>query len=155
MTNLHDALDADLPESWTPMPGEKIVGELVSVGSRESYYGPYPIVVVRDASGKEWAIHAFRQVLQSELVRARPRVGDQIGVKYEGQREDESYHRYRVLVDRPPGAEVDWSQYDPEAASTAPAPPPLSAVTAPTAAGAPTASAAPATSPQGDKDIPF
>jgi len=147
--NLSDALDAEFPEGWRPEPGDKLIGTIVAVStSSGGEYDAYPIVVIREDDGREVACHAFHQVLQSELARARPAIGDRVGIKFLGIEEGRSYNTYRVIVDRPAGAPVDWSAYDPDAPQqqVAPAPPP-SAVTAPTAAGAPGA-------PR-DDDIPF
>jgi hypothetical protein len=157
MSSLADALDRDPPPGWRPEEGEKLVGVLVSVGmSNEGDYGSYPIAVVRREDGSEVAVHAFHEVLRSELQRAKPNIGDTVGIKYLGVPDGVTYNSYRVLVDRPAGATVDWSATE-AASSTAPAPSPPSAVTAPTSAGAPTATAArpDGSPPPGDEDIPF
>lgn len=103
---------ADYPEAWKPEPGEKIAGQVVSVTmGPDMGYGPYPIVTL-NVEGKERAIHAFHQVLRTELARRRPRQGDQLEIVYGGTRKPKSgngnpFHVYRVKGGQEP--EFDWA----------------------------------------------
>lgn len=106
MSSLEDRLDS-YAEAWRPKAGEKIVGEVIDVDSRTTEYGTYPIVTLRTDEGTELAIHGFHTVLKSEFSKARPEVGDRIGVKYLGKHEPR-YESYRVVRERAHGAALDW-----------------------------------------------
>jgi hypothetical protein len=84
----------------------------VAISEREGGYGRYPIVTIRCADGDEVAVHAFRTVLASRLAEVRPQSGEQLGIKYEGERDggERRYHSYKVAVDRPERP-IDWSTY--------------------------------------------
>jgi hypothetical protein len=110
MATLQDALDKAFAEAWRPQPGEKIVGEVIDLSERTGAYGRYPIVTVRTGDGEERALHAFHEVLANELGRVAPKVGDVIGVRYDGNDEDKGYHRYRVRR-AGDGSGLDWSRY--------------------------------------------
>jgi hypothetical protein len=142
MSNLAERLD-HFPEAWRPtQAGEKLIGELVDVDFRDSEYGdPYPILVVLDADGREWAWHGFHAAARREVARKRPQIGERIGVVFAGIGEASpgmsAPVRWRLLVDRPKPASVDYSQLG-DSADTGPAP----ADEAPRSA-------------HGDDDIPF
>ena len=111
---LDDALDRELAPAWRPEPGNKLVRTVTDASERERYDGDaYPIVTVRTDNG-EFAVHAFHTVLQNELARIRPTIGDAIGIRYEGQKATANgrskYHSYRV---RSTGASagVNWARY--------------------------------------------
>ncbi|MGH3032118.1 MAG: hypothetical protein ACRDNE_15410 [Gaiellaceae bacterium] len=110
--HLADRLDTDYAEAWRPEPGEKLIGEVVSLVEREGAYGAYPVVTIRRDDGTEAALHAFQTVAAEQLARARPKVGDRLGIKYIGERQggERRYHDWRVVVDRDEAA-VDWSRY--------------------------------------------
>jgi hypothetical protein len=109
-SSLQDALDKDYAESWRAQPGDKIVGEVIDLSERTGAYGRYPIVTLRTEEGDERALHAFHEVLANELARIAPKVGDTIGVRYDGKDADKGYHKYRV---RRAGDDsgLDWSRY--------------------------------------------
>src|SRR5205085_256955 len=111
-TTIENRLDADFAPAWKPEPGEKLVGEIVSISEREGGFGRYPIVTLRSDDGAEIAVHAFRTVLASKLAEVRPKVGERLGVKYEGEvaGAERRYHSYKVAVDRAERP-VDWSSY--------------------------------------------
>ena len=94
-------------EAWKPEPGDKIVGEVIDVDSRTTEFGTYPIVTLRTDEWEELAIHGFHTVLKREFSKARPEVGDRIGVKYLGKHE-RGYESYRVVRERAHGAALDW-----------------------------------------------
>jgi hypothetical protein len=85
------------------------------LSEREGFDGsPYPIVTIRAENGDELAVHAFHTVLANELARIRPKVGDELGIRYGGRVRGEnsrsSYHSYRVRS-RGSGQGVNWSRY--------------------------------------------
>ena len=109
-SSLEERLDAEFAPAWRPSPGDKLVGTVTELSERDGAYGAYPIVTVRQADGKELAVHAFHEVLQSELARIAPKHGDEIGIKYQGKDSERGYHRYTV---RRAGddAALSWSKY--------------------------------------------
>jgi hypothetical protein len=159
-----DAFEQSLEQATEHAPawrfeddGATIIGEVVSFSEYDAGWGAYPIITLRLSDGSERALHAQREVLQQELAKARPRIGERIGVKWLGQAEGKTYHRYLLRVDRPEGDTLDWSRY----AEGAPEEPPAVAETP--RAPAPAAAAAPVGDPgpvepaagAGDEDIPF
>lgn len=110
--SIEDRLDADYAKAWQPVPGGKIVGETVAISERVGGYGRYPIVTLRQEDGEERAIHAFHEVLQNELARIAPKIGDTIGIKYGGKDAEKGYHRYRVVREGDDGeGAFDWNPY--------------------------------------------
>jgi hypothetical protein len=95
MSNLQDQLDAEFAPAWRPAPGEKVVGTVVALDTRDGAFGRYPIVTL-NTGGEEVALHAFHEVLANELARLAPKIGDELGVKYLGQHTEKGYHQYRV-----------------------------------------------------------
>ncbi len=92
------------------MPGEKVIGPIVEIDTRESQYGEYPLIII-DAGDHEVAVHGFGAVLQRELARKAPKVGDRIAIAYHGVAADKGYKLFRVAVERAepePDREVDW-----------------------------------------------
>jgi hypothetical protein len=116
MSSISDELDRDYAPAWRPERGDKLVGVVTDLSEREGYGGVmYPIVTVRQADGVELAFHAFHEVAQTELAKLRPKVGDEIGIKYLGKVKPEgggsSYHGYRLRKSGGSSAGVNWSRY--------------------------------------------
>ncbi len=102
----------DYAQAWRfETDGPLIIGVVISFSEWDAGWGTYPILGLRLADGTERAVHCQHEVLQRELSKARPRIGERVGIKWLGTPEDKSYHRYRVRVDRPEGHEIDWSRY--------------------------------------------
>jgi hypothetical protein len=87
MATIHDQLDREFAPAWKPQPGDKLVGIVTALSTRNGEYGEYPIVTVRSDDG-EFAAHAFHEVLANELAKVAPKVGDQVGIKYVGKDPD-------------------------------------------------------------------
>jgi hypothetical protein len=128
--SLEDRLSRD-PEPWRPKPGDRLVGEILSIEQRDGDYEPYPLLSILADDGVEWNFHAFHTVAKRELAKQRPAVGDRIGVRYAGKRDGANgeYDHYRILVERAepaPTAAPDWDQIaadaDAELDDSAPAP---------------------------------
>jgi hypothetical protein len=109
MTSINDELDREFAPAWKPQPGDKLIGIVTDLSTRDGEYGQYPIVTVRFEDG-EFAAHAFHEVLQNELGRVAPKIGDHIGIKYVGKDPDKGYHRYRVRRDGE-GGSFDWGRF--------------------------------------------
>ncbi len=108
--SVSDSLDKNFAPAWRPNPGDKLIGRVIELREREGQYGRYPIVTVRTAAGDELAVHAFHEVLSTELAQVAPAVGDEIGIKYLGKHPERDYHQYRVR--RAGGAAgFHWSAY--------------------------------------------
>jgi hypothetical protein len=108
--------DLEFPEAWRPKVGDYLIGKVVSLDERDGEYGSYPIVTVSRADGTRLAFHAFHTVARGELARLRPKIGDEIGIKYHGKDAERGYERYTMRVDRP-GAEPDWDRHAAETQS--------------------------------------
>src|SRR5690242_5658416 len=94
--------DPDFTEAWPPEPGDKIAGTIVEINERDAGWDPYPVVTLQ-VEDNQVAIHAFHTVLQRELAKVRPEVGDAISVAYRGKKTSGSgttYHAYKSSSDR-------------------------------------------------------
>jgi hypothetical protein len=98
----------DFPEGWKPSPGESIKGEVVDLDVRAGEYGKYPIVVLETDGGRV-AVHAFHEVLQSELARRSPKPGDTVEIVYRGKHPERGYHLYQVSGDG--DLAFSWNQF--------------------------------------------
>jgi hypothetical protein len=138
--------DTGYAAAWRPDPGDKIAGKVVAiVMGPDMGYGPYPIVTL-DTSEGEQAIHAFHQILRTELAKRRPKVGDPLEVTYQGKRSPKSgngnaFHMYRVVGGQEP--EFDWASELPAGESSA------------GASGPPASSARATAEPLNEQDIPW
>jgi hypothetical protein len=99
----------DEPETACKLrEGEHEKGTVVDIGTRTTRHNPegVPVVVLDTGDGlvAVWCIHS---VLRSEMAKARPQLGDLLGVKR--LRDAERYKRYAVLVEREL-APFDWSE---------------------------------------------
>lgn len=101
---------------WRPDPGARIAGKVVDIATGDGGYGPYPIVTIVTGAGDEVAVHAFHQVLRTELARRRPKVGTELAITYVGEQPSKDgrgkYHVYRVSGGETQG--YDWDQDLPE-----------------------------------------
>ncbi|MHB8469999.1 MAG: hypothetical protein ACYDCH_09625 [Gaiellaceae bacterium] len=104
--SLDDRLDTTA-EAWKPNAGDKIVGEVIDVDSRDGGFGLYPIVVLRTDAGDEYAVHGFHTVIRNELAKRPPRIGERLGIKYLGK-SDKGYEAYKIVFET--AAAVDWQQ---------------------------------------------
>jgi hypothetical protein len=100
------------PEAWNPNPGDTITGFVVKLGVADGGWGPYPVVTLRTTQVPQGevdvAVHAFHDMLQSELVDRQVQAGDQLTITYLGKHPEKNYHGYRVAgTDRP----FDWTQF--------------------------------------------
>lgn len=116
--SLEERLESGLPSAWRPDQEDDatIIGEVVEIQVGTSDYGSYPLLVIRKDDGEEKAIHGFHTVLQNELVRQKPQVGERIGIKYLGEvptkpgSKFKSFTGYRVKVEREGAQAFDWSR---------------------------------------------
>lgn len=116
MSQLEQRLEAGFAPAWRPDKEDAavLIGEVVEISKRETEYGVYPIVTVRQEDGTEKAIHALHSVLKNELIRQRPQPGEKIGVRYNGfvatpDGKFKGYESYTVKIERE-AKEFDWSR---------------------------------------------
>ncbi len=122
-----DPLDRDYAPGWRPQPGEKVRGKLVDLASRERDDafggGQYAILTIeldesariKDGTVDDFvAIHALHEVLERELARIRPKLGDELGILYQGKHADRGYHKYRVHRYGDGGGGFDWTGFGDE-----------------------------------------
>lgn len=118
MSSLADRIDNDV-EAWIPNDGDKLVGKLLEVSTREGDYGEYPYLEVETPEGEFKAVHGYHTVLKNEIASKKPRVGDDIAIKYfgkvVGKKTDSKgkpveFEKYRLLVEHATGAveTPDW-----------------------------------------------
>lgn len=111
-------------EGWRPNPGDEISGKVIDISVGQGSYEPYPIVTLEDEGGTQMAVHAFHGVLQGELARRRPKIGDELKIRYLGKAEPKGngnpYHNYRVQGGTEPP--FNWAAFggEPEQLSSAP-----------------------------------
>jgi hypothetical protein len=135
-TSLAERLDS-FPEGWRPKPGDKLIGLVTDVDSRESEYHDeqYPIVVVEAEEGStqdgemippgtELAWHAFHTMARREVGKQRPGIGDHIGIAYHGPAASAAAgmspaERWRVVVDGRSTKHPPESTHDEQATSEA------------------------------------
>ena len=68
---LEERLESGLPSAWRPDQEDPdiIIGEVAEIQVGTSDYEPYPLLVIRQDSGEEKAVHGFHTVLKNELLR--------------------------------------------------------------------------------------
>lgn len=111
-------------EGWKPSKGDKLVGPVVTVGSRYSDWsnGFYPMLIVsaEDGStqdgkpippGTQVAFHAFHSIAFRRILDIKPLEGERIGIMYHGSEPTADGKRkaelYTVKVDREKGQGPD------------------------------------------------
>lgn len=99
--SVEDLLDID-SETWKPEDGSpsKIVGEVIErVQMPGDKYGPYPFLsILPDGSDTAWAVHCFGTVLQGEIAKQNPQVGDRVGIKFLDTPPGKEYKLYKVVT---------------------------------------------------------
>lgn len=99
-----DALNRPAARGWRPAPGDTLSGRVVDTySSGEGEYGEYPIVEVVTSEGDIVALHCFHTTLRSAVDRRKPKVGDRIGVRYDGRLTsggfgDKGYESYKMVL---------------------------------------------------------
>lgn len=129
---LFEQLDEEVTnaEAWVAEVGDKIVGRVIKVDTREGGYGEYPIATIEVQEGTVGgkpievpatrSLHLMATVLRGEVGWILPPgkgprtghwgeertlfVGCEIGLKYEGKRQgrDNEYDAWRCIVEPPP-----------------------------------------------------
>ncbi|HET6753976.1 MAG TPA: hypothetical protein VFH23_08500 [Jiangellaceae bacterium] len=109
MTTIQDRLNR---QDRDPEPGDQLIGQIVEITERETQYGAYPLLVVADDEGAVHSVHCLRGGLLWPVVRIRPKVGDRIGVRYDGVTGTSSAHRYVVAFENATETAPDWERIE-------------------------------------------
>lgn len=109
---LRDRLEVDYPAPWKPAPGETITGVFARIEHGWAKHAKEcAIMVLADPTTRVetsvWLMHA---ALKAKLAKERPAIGELVAIKYLGISESSDAAMYRVTVDRPTGASVDWDR---------------------------------------------
>ncbi len=94
------ALDAE-PGLWMPEPGERVAGEVVGFATFTTRYGEKRTVVLEDLdSGQRLSIRLDYAVLQQEVERRDPQLGDMLVVRRNDDQQGPRgrYRHYSVAV---------------------------------------------------------
>lgn len=97
--SLQDRLDQE-STYWEPEAGDSLIGTVVGLATRSGDYGDYPVVTVRTPAGAYIEVSGMRSVLREKIYEKDLQVGDEVGFKYEGEKESKKgtkYHSYRVV----------------------------------------------------------
>ncbi len=98
--------------AWRPDPGDALTITIEDISEHDAGYGKYPIVEgADDATQSTVVVHAFHDVLKSELAKLAPTIGDTIVLRYDGKHPEKGYHRYRVRRPDGSGPGIDWAKY--------------------------------------------
>lgn len=111
-------LEEGFPPTWlAENAGDTITGAFLRLESGMTQYGPAPIVILGTADG-ERSVWLFYESLKSAFRRAQPEPGERVAIRYDGEQpvknptpgKRNTFHAYRVAVDRPAVAsKVDWT----------------------------------------------
>ena len=121
---LEDRLSRGYAPAWRPeQPGETLMGEVLEYSTAASQFGACPVVTVVDENGEAHSVWLLTAVLRSQFGKARPKIGERIGIRFLGRRISASgmeYSDWRVEVDRDPADELpdfnSWAGCDVDAA---------------------------------------
>lgn len=93
-----------------------VIGTAVDHFSRDTDYGTYDVLVLNVEGVGDVAVHCRGAVLTNEMLSARPRYGERVGVKLTGEGEGKmgKYPVYKVVVEREQGGEFGWSDAPPQ-----------------------------------------
>lgn len=110
-----DAMLDGVGEPWDPEPGERVSGTVVEIDECQSSFGPdaYPVVTIKTEDGDFVSIYCSRSVLLGQMQRARPQIGDRIGVRFDGKKMSKSgnsYFAYRVVNATKRKSSYQWDQ---------------------------------------------
>src|SRR5438309_67877 len=108
MTGARRDLEAELqeqagafPPAWNPSPGETLVGVIRSYGEAQGKYGPCRTAVIQRDEGAKVSLWIASTVLLDAFRKAKPKVGERIGIRYLGKHPEKGYNRFALVVDRP------------------------------------------------------
>lgn len=112
MMSIEELVDLEV-SGWNPEPGDKLVGVLIDRRDGvEGGYDPYTMLVIQTGEHEATAVHCFHSALRGEVERQDPRIGDQVAVKFLGERPTKgqskfaSFQAYNFALRRSPENEA-------------------------------------------------
>lgn len=86
----------DALQFWNPEIGDSLEGTVKKVqkGTYEKYF-----LIIEDANGETWATTQCAR-LHYQIMKMKIVEGDYVLLEYNGQREEDNAHDYKLLVDR-------------------------------------------------------
>lgn len=114
---LIDRAKAGYPESWIPKKkDDTLAGKFVRLEMGNTDWGPAPIVIIEDETGKERSVWLFHEAALNQFKQAAPQPGDSVAIVYGGEVEaknpkpgrSKTYHSYRVVKDGNSASSVAW-----------------------------------------------
>lgn len=119
-----DRMNAPTAEAWRPAEPKDypdhpnpLVGKVVEVDEGDGDYGPYPILYIQTESGDEWRWHVYGSVAQKRIIKLKPAVGDEIGVKYLGETPSKvkgyaPYKTWKIVLQKADGSTASGPNWD-------------------------------------------
>lgn len=90
--------------AWKPEPDEFVAGTILSIWEATGEYGSSPAMTLSQRDGTEVTVYCSATVLRNQFERAKPSVGDTVGIKYLGEVENpkskRTYKNYQMKVVR-------------------------------------------------------
>jgi len=110
---LEALLEKDRPESIRfENEGDSVFGSFDGLETGHTEYGACPIAILTTEDGPR-AVWLLQTVLRNEFKKARPKVGEEVAIRYDGTEKNaagKTYHAFKVAVLREEGSAVDWDQ---------------------------------------------
>lgn len=96
--DLLDGITEDQGTAWTPKDDEDqpegIQGKVITVTTVETDAkyggGTVPMLEIEEAGGQIWSVRGYHTVLRNQIEKNKPQVGDMVGIKYLGEKENRS-----------------------------------------------------------------
>lgn len=85
---------------WNPKEGEAIAGRVVDIRELNGQYGPSKILDVESEETGELVAIRCATVIEREISRKNVKIGDSIGIKFLGKKNN--YYDYVVIVEHAP-----------------------------------------------------
>ncbi len=109
---LDQQLDAERPEAWVPeQAGETIKGTVMGWETGTTKFGKQDICII-DTGEEVRSVWIMGSVLQNQFERVQPKIGERIGIRYLGKRQNEKgdneYKDWKVVVSGRLGREKSW-----------------------------------------------
>lgn len=107
--DLLDGITEDQGDAWMPKDDEDhpegIQGKVITVTTVETDAkyggGSVPLLEIEEADGHIWSVRGYHTVLRNQIEKNDPQVGDMIGIKYLGEKQnrsgDNSYSNYGIV----------------------------------------------------------
>jgi hypothetical protein len=109
----------DGPPTWQPRPGEVLAGVIDRYTISETLQGLVrAIIVTEERTGERVCLRLASTSLLALFAQSQPHPGERIDVRYRWHAPDQTYQRWRLLMNRP--ETLDFSALGGEASDEAP-----------------------------------